>query len=146
VLLDEFHERHLQTDLAITLLARLRRGPRPDLRLGVMSATLDASRWPPSWKPTSSAARGGPFPVEVRHRPGPTTGPGAAGGRGRDGLYREGQKGHTLVFLPGARKIRQGLSACAPAAARHGLQLLPLHGSLSFQAQQEAVAPSASPR
>src|SRR5882724_842100 len=44
VVLDEFHERHLQTDLAIALLRRLQLGPRPDLRLVVMSATLEADR------------------------------------------------------------------------------------------------------
>src|ERR671916_1112528 len=42
VVLDEFHERHLQADLALALLRRLQRGPRPDLRLVVMSATLTA--------------------------------------------------------------------------------------------------------
>ena len=42
VVLDEFHERHLQGDLALALLRRLQRGPRPDLRVAVMSATLDA--------------------------------------------------------------------------------------------------------
>lgn len=42
VILDEFHERHLQTDLVLALLRRLQQGERPDLRLVVMSATLDA--------------------------------------------------------------------------------------------------------
>ena len=147
VLLDEFHERHLQTDLAITLLARLRRTARPDLRLGVMSATLDADPVAAFLDTEVFRCTGRPFPVEVRHLPRPDDRPLAPQvAEAVEGLYRDGVKGHTLVFLPGAAEIRQGLAACAPAAARHGLKLLPLHGSLSFEAQQEAVAPCAQPK
>ena len=147
VLLDEFHERHLQTDLAITLLARLRGGPRPDLRLGVMSATLDAGPVAAFLDAEVIRCEGRPFPVSIRHLPRPDDRAlGLQVAEAVDGLYRDGQKGHTLVFLPGAAEIRQGLSACAQAAARHGLKLLPLHGSLSFEAQQEAVAPGPQPK
>jgi ATP-dependent helicase HrpB len=147
VLLDEFHERHLQTDLAITLLARLRAGPRPDLRLGVMSATLDAGPVAAFLDAEVIRCEGRPFPVTVRHLPRPDDRPLALQvAEAVEGLYRDGQRGHTLVFLPGAAEIRQGLAACARAAERHGLQLLPLHGSLSFEAQQLAVAPSAQPK
>ena len=147
VLLDEFHERHLQTDLAITLLDRLRRGPRPELRLGVMSATLDAGPVAAFLEAPVIRCEGRPFPVTVRHLPRPDDRPLATQvAEAVEGLYRDGQKGHTLVFLPGAAEIRAGLSACAQAADRHGLLLLPLHGSLSFEAQQGAVAPSAQPK
>ena len=50
VILDEFHERHLETDLALALLNRLQKSTRPDLRIVVMSATLDAApRHPAFW-------------------------------------------------------------------------------------------------
>jgi ATP-dependent helicase HrpB len=147
VLLDEFHERHLQTDLALTLLARLRRRSRPDLGLGVMSATLDPGPVAAFLDAPVVQCPGRPFPVEVRHLPHPDDRPlPVQVAEAVDGLYRDGLKGHTLVFLPGAAEIRQGLAACAPAAARHGLRLLPLHGSLGFDAQQEAVAPCAEPK
>jgi ATP-dependent helicase HrpB len=147
VLLDEFHERHLQTDLAITLLARLRSGARPDLRLGVMSATLDAEPVAAFLDTPVIRCTGRPFPVTVEHLPRPDDRPLALQvAEAVERLYRDGQKGHTLVFLPGASEIRQGLAACAQAAARHGLKLLPLHGSLGFEAQQEAVAPGAQPK
>ena len=147
VLLDEFHERHLQTDLAITLLARLRAGARPELRLGVMSATLDAGPVAAFLDTEVIRCAGRPFPVEIRHLPRPDDRPlGVQLAEAVDGLYRAGQKGHTLVFLPGAAEIRQGLAACARLAEVHGLRLLPLHGSLSFEAQQEAVAPGAQPK
>ena len=81
--------------------------------------------------------------MEVRHLPRPDDRPlEVQVAEAVDGLYRDGLQGHTLVFLPGAAEIRQGLAGPAPpAAARHGLKLLPLHGSLGFDAQQEAVAP-----
>jgi len=144
VLLDEFHERHLQTDLAITLLARLQAGPRPDLRLGVMSATLDAGPVAAFLDAEVIRCEGRPFPVTIRHLSRPDDRPLAVQvAEAVDGLYRDGLKGHTLVFLPGAAEIRASLASCAQAAGRYGLNLLPLHGSLGFEAQQEAVAPSA---
>jgi ATP-dependent helicase HrpB len=147
VLLDEFHERHLQTDLALALVQRLRRTTRPDLALGIMSATLDADPVADYLGTGALHCPGRPFPVEIRHLARPDDRPLAVQvAEAVDGLYRDGLRGHTLVFLPGAAEIRQGLAACAPAAARHGLRLLPLHGSLGFDAQQAAVAPSAQPK
>ena len=142
VLLDEFHERHLQTDLAITLLRRLQRGARPDLRLAIMSATLDAEPIAEYLGAEIIRCGGRPYPVEIRHLPRSDDRPLAIQvAQAVDGLYNQGLKGHTLVFLPGASEIRQALAACAQAATAHGFKLLPLHGSLSFAAQQEAVAP-----
>lgn len=147
VLLDEFHERHLQTDLALTLLAQLRRNARPDLRLGVMSATLDAGPVAEYLGTEVIRCPGRPFPVDIQHLAHPDDRPlGTQVAEAVDRLYREGRRGHTLVFLPGAAEIRQSLKACEPAAARHGLRLLPLHGSLGFDAQQAAVAPCAEPK
>jgi len=144
VILDEFHERHIQTDLAITLLARLQRGPRPDLRLLVMSATLDPGPIAAYLDAATLSCPGRQWPVTVRHPAMPDARAlEAQVAEAIDRLYQEGLAGHTLVFLPGAAEIRACLRACAPAAARHGLRLLPLHGSLGFDAQQEAVAPCA---
>jgi len=147
VILDEFHERHLQTDLAIALLKRLRHGARPDLRLVVMSATLDAEPIASFLAAPILRCPGRPWPVEVRYLAHPDTRPlEVQVAEVVERLYREGFRGHTLVFLPGAADIRKGLRACAQAAQVHGLNLLPLHGSLGFEAQQEAVAPSDRPK
>jgi ATP-dependent helicase HrpB len=146
VLLDEFHERHLQTDLALALLARLRR-TRPDLRLGVMSATLDAGPVAAYLGAGVLRCPGRPYPVDVQHLARPDDRPMAVQvAEAVDRLRRDGRCGHTLVFLPGAAEIRQALKTCEPVAARHGLRLLPLHGSLGFDAQQAAVAPCAEPK
>src|SRR5207302_1721381 len=74
VVLDEFHERSLEADLVLALCARLARGPRPDLRLVVMSATLDAE--------PVAAFLGGPVGARL---PGGASGPGGPGGAGDPG-------------------------------------------------------------
>ena len=147
VLLDEFHERHLQTDLAITLLRRLQLGGRPDLRLGVMSATLDAEPVAEFLGSGIIRCQGRAHPIELRHQVHADDRPlGLQVAEAVAGLYAGGLRGHTLVFLPGAAEIRQAMAACARAGADHGLRLLPLHGSLSFEAQQEAVSPCREPK
>jgi len=144
VLVDEFHERHLTGDLTLALLRRAQRGARPDLRIGVMSATIDPA-------PVAAflggcpvlAARGRVHPVDVEHAAQPPDGPlerEVARAVGR--LAREGTDGHVLVFLPGAAEIRRAIAACGELAGRHDLALLPLHGALSPAEQDLALAPS----
>jgi ATP-dependent helicase HrpB len=146
VILDEFHERHLHTDLAITLLRRLQK-ERTDLRLLVMSATLDAEPVAAYLEAERLRCEGRAFPVETRHAPRPDDRPlGVKVAEALERVAAEGRRGHTLVFLPGAAEIRQCLSSCEPFAQRIGAQLLPLHGSLSFEAQKAAVAPSSHPK
>lgn len=146
VILDEFHERHLHTDLALTLLKRLQRS-RPGLRLLVMSATLDAEPVVAYLDAVRIHSEGRLHPVAIHWAPPFDDRPLALRvSETLAGLYGQGQRGHTLVFLPGAFEIRQCLAGCSGIAARHGLQLLPLHGSLSFEAQKQAVARSAEPR
>ncbi len=147
VVLDEFHERHLQTDLAITLLRRLQRAARPDLKLVVMSATLDPGPVASYLDAAHLRSEGRAHPIAVRFLPRPDDRP--LGDQVRDGvaaLYAEGLKGDVLVFLPGAAEIRACLKACEASAERLGLALFPLHGELSAEAQQAALAPSTRPK
>ena len=147
VVLDEFHERHLHTDLALTLLRRLQRETRPDLRIVVMSATLDAGPVQAFLNAESLCSEGRAHPIEIRHLPRPDDRPLATQvASALDQSLAEGVGGHTLVFLPGAAEIRACERSLAPLAERHGLVLLPLHGSLSFDAQKAAVAPSKQPK
>ena len=144
VLLDEFHERHLQSDLALALLRRAQQGPRPDLRIAVMSATIDPA-------PVAAflgdcpvlAAAGRVHPVDIEHAAQPTRDPlerEVARALGR--LLQSGLDGHVLVFLPGAGEIRRAMEACGELAARHDLLLLPLHGGLPSAEQDRALARS----
>jgi ATP-dependent helicase HrpB len=71
VLLDEFHERHLHGDVALALLRRLQRGPRPDLRVGVMSATLDAGSIAAYLGAPTLRSEGRRFEVAIEYLPTP---------------------------------------------------------------------------
>ena len=134
--LDEFHERSLHVDLALAFV-RQAAFARDDLRIVIMSATLDAA-------PVAAflggcpviEAPGRPYPVDVSHAPGMT--PSAAI---LEVLRRE--TGHVLAFLPGAPEIRR-LEENLRASPLPGLPsiVLPLHGSLDADAQDAALAPS----
>jgi ATP-dependent helicase HrpB len=139
VVLDEFHERHLETDLALALLRDLqtRRG---DLRLLIMSATLGDDLQAALGNPPLIKAPGRLFPVTVRYVP-HSAAPledqvAAALGR----IVGE-TKGHVLIFLPGAGEIRKAMTACEPVARQARATVLPLHGDLTPEEQDLAVAP-----
>jgi len=142
VVLDEFHERHLESDLALALLRRLQK-KRSDLKLIVMSATLDAepvARFLGGCPVIHSKGRA--FPLTVEHLP---YSPAPLEEQVRSAVERlveDGETGGILVFLPGAAEIRRALRACEPVARRAGRLLLPLYGDLSPEEQDRAVAPS----
>ena len=146
VVLDEFHERHLESDLALALLKRLQQ-KRPELRIVVMSATLEAD-------PVSKylgrcpilRSEGKLFDLAIQHLP---YSPAPLESRVKNALelaLRERRAGDILVFLPGAAEIRRALRECEPIARAAGLHILPLHGSLSPKEQDLAVSPSAQPK
>lgn len=143
VVLDEFHERHLEGDLALALLRRLQ-SRRPELRIVVMSATLEAA-------PVAAYLGGCPvlrsegrlFELAVTHLPYSPEPLEAQISAALDRLIDEGHSGDILAFLPGAAEIRRSMRACEPIARRAGLLVLPLHGSLSPEEQDRAVAPAA---
>lgn len=143
VVLDEFHERHLHTDSALALLKRLKSGARPDLRILAMSATLEAAPLAEFLECPALSSPGRTHPVEIRHGR-PDDRPLAL--RVRESLESLSLDGHALVFLPGAAEIRACLRECETLAARRGWKLLPLHGELSWEAQQEAMRPSEVPK
>lgn len=144
VVLDEFHERHLHGDVGLALLRRLQETERPDLCLLVMSATLEAA---PIAKFLGDApilrSEGRLFEVAIEHLPRTDDRPlQAQVASGVRRLVDEGLDGDVLVFLPGAAEIRRAREACEPIAARAGLLLLELHGSLSPAEQDRAVRPA----
>jgi ATP-dependent helicase HrpB len=147
VVLDEFHERHLHTDLGITLLRRLQRISRPELKLLVMSATLDPGPVAAYLDAPVIQSEGRAFPVDTAFLPRPDDRPiEQQVADALDRLYGEGLKNHTLVFLPGAAEIRACLKGCEAVAARRGLSLRPLHGELSPEAQAHALEAIDTPK
>ena len=143
VVIDEFHERHLDGDLALALVARLRER-RPELKLIVMSATLDAE---PVAEFLGDApiirSEGRAFPVSIEFAPQPDDrhlGKQVAAAVRR--AAQEGLEGDILVFLPGAGEIRRAAEDLEDAARTFDLAVMPLHGELSADEQDAAVRPA----
>jgi ATP-dependent helicase HrpB len=140
VVVDEFHERHLDGDLALALLARLRRTTRPDLRVVVMSATLEAEALAAYLDAPIVRSEGRAFPVDVEYATEPDDRPLArqvAGAVRR--LVQGGLDGHVLAFLPGAAEIGRTHAELAELAQHHDLALHTLHGDLPAAEQDAAV-------
>ena len=143
IVLDEFHERHLDSDLALALLKRLQR-TRPELRIVVMSAPLDVApiaRYLDDCPVLRS--EGKLFELSVRHLP-YSPEPLHIQTRRAVELLNAGQpSGSILAFLPGIAEIRRTMRECETIARQTGLLVLPLHGDLSPSEQDRAVLPSA---
>ena len=143
VILDEFHERHLETDLALALLRRLQKTRRADLRILVMSATLDAG-------PVREFLGGCPalksegrlFDVSTAWTPYSAAPLEDQVGNAVETSLRGNIAGDILVFLPGADAIRRATRLCEPIARRHNLLFAQLYGDLPPAAQDRAVEPS----
>ena len=146
VIFDEFHERSLQTDLALALCLDIRRALREDLKILVMSATLDGG-------PVAALLNGAPvissrgkaFPVEERYcGDHPDI---SVTARITDAVQRALQEtsGDILVFLPGAGEIlavRNDLEEKLRGRALSYLSIHPLYGDLPFEEQERAILPA----
>jgi ATP-dependent helicase HrpB len=145
VVLDEFHERHLQTDLALALLRRLQQTTRPDLKLVVMSATLDVAplaRYLGDCPILRSEGR--PFDIAIEYLPQDDARPlSEQVVAALKKLIASKLDGDVLVFLPGAAEIRRAQEACASLAAAENLLVTLLHGELSTSEQNSALSPAA---
>ena len=131
VIFDEFHERSLACDLSFALALEVRRALRPDLRLLVMSATLDADEVSAHLgDATIVRAEGRMFPVETRYL-GEVSIPGAVSRAAKE------TGGDILCFLPGEGEIRRAAESMADC----GLEVLPLYGALPKEAQAAVFAP-----
>ncbi len=143
VVLDEFHERHLESDLALALLRRLQKTTRPDLRLAVMSATLDAApiaRYLDSCPVLRSEGR--LFDLTIQHQPYSALPLEQQVAAALKTFLDDKHAGDILVFLPGAAEIRRAARECQPLAAKHNLMVVPLHGDLTPAEQDRAVSPA----
>jgi ATP-dependent helicase HrpB len=140
VLLDEIHERSLESDLALALCLDLQRQLRPELRLLAMSATADGARLSPLMDATVIESEGRMFPVTVQHAKRDIATqrdlPGAMAVAIREALAAH--QGDILAFLPGMAEIRR----TEAALDRCGALVLPLHGELPPAEQDRALRPA----
>lgn len=146
VVLDEFHERHLESDLALALLKHLQR-TRPGLHIVVMSATLDTG-------PVARYLGGCPivrsegtmFELSIKHLPYSSDPLEMQVKHALELLVDARRYGNILVFLPGAAEIRRVMRTCEATARQAGLVIFPLHGSLPPREQDIAVSPASKPK
>jgi ATP-dependent RNA helicase HrpB len=142
VVLDEFHERHLESDLALALLKRLQQ-TRPDLRIVVMSATLDAGPVAHYLEDCPVLrSEGRQFDLAISHLPYSPKPLEAQLTEALELVIAEEPSGDVLAFLPGAAEIRRTMRESQAVARRAGLLVLPLHGDLTPAEQDRAVAPA----
>jgi ATP-dependent helicase HrpB len=152
IVFDEFHERSLNADLGLALALEIRAALREDMRLLVMSATLDAA-------PVAAlmgdapvvTSEGRSFPVATRWLDRPWARPDARGPRFEEAAAELVQQalaeteGGVLVFLPGEGEIRR-TAARLDGRLPPGVHLRPLYGAMAFRDQRAAIAPAAGGR
>ena len=144
LLFDEFHERHLYGDITLARALDVQESSRPDLRLAVMSATLDTDLLAFYLKPRVLTSAGRTFPVEIRYSAEPSyTDKRPVWDQAADAFsqyVRSGGAGDVLVFMPGGFEISQTIEAIRHTDESKGFILLPLHGELPPNDQDAAVA------
>ena len=149
IIFDEFHERSVHADLCLALCREIRREVRPDLRIMVMSATIDTQLIENYLENSATiAGKGFLFPVDVQWQP-------IGGGRDQFAdvaavitriVEASPASEEYLIFLPGAGEIKivQQYLESSTATARH--RILALHGSLSIDEQEKVLQASSMPR
>lgn len=140
LLFDEFHERHLAADLGLALALDVQSQLREDLRIVVMSATLDGERLAQFLDAPRLSSEGRSFPVTIAHFP----------ARRDEALEPQARRaveqalaehpGDVLVFLPGQREIAR-VQTALQAVLDSAVQVLPLHGELPVDQQSQVLQP-----
>lgn len=159
VVFDEFHERRLAVDVALARCLDLQEGSRPDLKVVVMSATLETAGLADYLAPVEMLEAGGrTFPVEIEWRPERPPQNDRRGGPPREvpvwermvAVCREAMQepdaGNVLMFLPGTHEIRKTIELLETGSLCRDWDVFPLYSSLPPAAQEAAVAPGRRPK
>lgn len=151
IVFDEFHERHLSSDLALAVALRLQKAHRPDLKLIVMSATLETERLlqylhPCPW--LESQGRVHPVTTEYLERriDFTKTPVWAAAADAVAESIRKGMPGHALVFMPGAYEIQRTLQELQGRGLSRDWLIAGLHGEMPAEQQDVALSDGDRPR
>ncbi len=159
VIFDEFHERRLTVDIALGRCLDLQENNRPDLRIVVMSATLETGSLADYMAPVVKLEAGGrTFPVEILHRPHRQPQNHRGAGNQRETpiweqvtqLTREAltlpDPGNILIFLPGTHEIRRTIELLEHLSAAKPYDIFPLYSSLPPADQERAIRFSDTPK
>jgi ATP-dependent helicase HrpB len=143
VLFDEFHERSLDADLGLALARDAQTGLREDLRILVMSATLDGARVGKLLGDAPVvASEGRAFPVETRYLGRKVDAPLERQMADAIASALRSDTGSVLAFLPGAAEIRRTQNFLAERIHDVGIEIVPLFGALDAAAQDRAIVPA----
>ncbi len=159
VVFDEFHERRLAVDVSLARCLDLQDGARPDLRVVVMSATLETAGLADYLTPVVSLEAGGrTYPVDILYRPDKAPVNDRRGGPPREipiwekmiTVCREAMAmpdaGNILMFLPGTHEIRKTIDLLENGSVSRGWDVFPLYSSLPPAAQEAAISPGPKPK
>ncbi|WP_193213928.1 ATP-dependent helicase HrpB [Luteolibacter marinus] len=159
VVFDEFHERRLAVDVTLGRCLDLQEASRSDLRVLVMSATLDTRELGSYLAPATQLEAGGrTFPIDISYRAGGPKAHDRRGGPPRETpvwekvatvckeALAQPDAGDVLCFLPGMHEIRKTVEALQNASFTRSHDIFPLHGGLPPAAQEAAVSPGKRPK
>ncbi len=145
LIFDEFHERHLEGDIALARARQIQRTARPDLKIVVMSATLESALLQEYLTPCEVLTSGGQaHAVTLEYLPKPDEAPiWEQAAEACERILRNGTcpEGDILVFMPGSFEISRTLNALRNSSATAGFALHALHGELPPAEQDAAVTP-----
>jgi ATP-dependent helicase HrpB len=143
VLFDEFHERSLDADLGLALARDAQTGLREDLRILVMSATLDGARVAKLLgEAPVIASEGRAFPVETRYLGRKAAAPLERQMADAIAMALRADPGSVLAFLPGAAEIRRTQNFLTERVHDASVEIVPLFGALDASVQDRAIAPA----
>ena len=144
IVFDEFHERHLYGDISLARAIQIQQSIRPELKIIVMSATLDAGALKNYLAPCEVlVSQGRSFPVRIEYLPKTVNfehEPVWDVAAGECERVAGESSGDILVFMPGAYEINRTLQAIQGSKALRGFVAFPLHGELPPEQQDRAVA------
>lgn len=154
LVIDEFHERHLDGDLCLAWARAVQREHRPDLRIVVMSATIAPGPLKDFLSPCEIFdSEGRTFPVDIGYQTPLKDKAGfpeavwdQAARAAEDLIVKRGVEGDLLVFMPGGHEIRRTITAMSGRSFAKGTRILPLHGELTPAQQDEVLQPGGSRR
>lgn len=147
IILDEFHERHLSTDAALSFVTKLQKENRPDLKIMVMSATIETDHLhnylEQSSKTTTIDLVAHRFPLELKYLPNVTSVVQASLQKKVHSAISEilssNELGDILVFLPGMREIRDCQMILENLCENYGATCLVLHGDMDSAEQERTL-------